>query len=157
MEIEQIEILEFLKRHSPFQELPEPQLLQLAQSIDVGYFQAGSEILRFNEPLQALHLIRSGAVETFRRNGDLYNRLSEGGIFGEQGLLRGGKVRFPATALEDSLIYFIPDKVFQQLFDSNEFFADYVEVGDTDRGEVGHLFGRQVFVVGVRHERDAIG
>lgn len=137
MEIEQIEILEFLKRYSPFQELPEPQLLQLAQSIDVGYFQAGSEILRFNEPLQALHLIRSGAVETFRRNGDLYNRLSEGGIFGEQGLLRGGKVRFPATALEDTLIYFIPDKVFQQLFDSNEFFADYVEVGDTERRQSG--------------------
>ncbi|MCS4306616.1 CBS domain-containing protein [Rheinheimera pacifica] len=137
MEIEQIEILEFLKRHSPFQELPEPQLLQLAQSIDVGYFQAGSEILRFNEPLQALHLIRSGAVETFRRNGDLYNRLSEGGIFGEQGLLRGGKVRFPASALEDTLIYFIPDKVFQQLFDSNEFFADYVEVGDTERRQSG--------------------
>ena len=133
MEIEQIEILEFLKRHSPFQELPEPQLLQLAQSVDIGYFQAGSEILRFNEPLQALHLIRSGAVETFRRSGDLYNRLSEGGIFGEQGLLRGGKVRFPATALEDTLIYFIPDNVFQQLFDSNEFFADYVEVGDTER------------------------
>lgn len=133
MEIEQIEILEFLKRHSPFQELPPEQQLQLAQSINVGYFQAGSEILRFNEPLQALHLIRSGAVETFRRNGDLYNRLSEGGIFGEQGLLRGGKVRFPATALEDTLIYFIPDKVFQQLFDDNEFFADYVEVGDTER------------------------
>ena len=89
MEIEQIEILQFLQRHSPFQELPPEQQLQLAQSINVGYFQAGSEILRFNEPLQALHLIRSGAVETFRRNGDLYNRLSEGGIFGEQGLLRG--------------------------------------------------------------------
>ena len=133
MEIEQIEILQFLQRHSPFQELPPEQQLQLAQSINVGYFQAGSEILRYNEPLHALHLIRSGAVETFRRNGDLYNRLSEGGIFGEQGLLRGGKVRFPATALEDTLIYFIPDHVFQQLFDSNEFFADYVEVGDTER------------------------
>ncbi|MCD1597147.1 DUF294 nucleotidyltransferase-like domain-containing protein [Rheinheimera aquimaris] len=133
MEIEQIEILQFLQRHSPFQELPPEQQLQLAQSINVGYFQAGSEILRYNEPLHALHLIRSGAVETFRRNGDLYNRLSEGGIFGEQGLLRGGKVRFPATALEDTLIYFIPEHVFQQLFDNNEFFADYVEVGDTER------------------------
>ncbi len=133
MEIEQIEILEFLKRHSPFQELPEPEQLAVAQSIDIGYFRAGTEILRFNEPLGALHLIRSGVVETFRRNGDLYNRLGEGGIFGEQGLLRGGKVRFPASALEDTLIYFIPQHVFQQLFDNNEFFADYVEVGDTER------------------------
>ncbi|WP_213998853.1 DUF294 nucleotidyltransferase-like domain-containing protein [Arsukibacterium sp.] len=133
MEIEQIEILEFLKRHPPFQELPAEQLQQVAIGIDIGYFKAGSEILRFNEPLHALHLIRSGAVETYRRNGDLYNRLSEGGFFGEQGLLRGGKVRFPATALEDTLIYFIPDQVFQQLFDDNEFFADYVQVGDSER------------------------
>jgi len=133
MDIEQIEILAFLQRHSPFQELPEQQLLTVAQHIDIGYFRAGADILKFNEPLSALHLIRSGVVETYRRNGDLYNRLSEGGIFGEQGLLRGGKVRFPATALEDTLVYFIPDQVFQQLFDSNEFFADYVEVGDTER------------------------
>lgn len=133
MEIEQIEILEFLKRHSPFQELPAEQQQQVALSIDIGYFKAGSEILRFNEPLHALHLIRSGAVETFRRNGDLYNRMSEGGFFGEQGLLRGAKVRFPASALEDTLIYFIPAEVFQQLFDDNEFFADYIEVGDSER------------------------
>ncbi|WP_019677127.1 DUF294 nucleotidyltransferase-like domain-containing protein [Arsukibacterium perlucidum] len=133
MEIEQIEILEFLKRHPPFQELPAEQLKQVALSIDIGYFKAGSEILRFNEPLHALHLIRSGAVETYRRNGDLYNRMSEGGFFGEQGLLRGAKVRFPATALEDTLIYFIPDETFQQLFDENEFFADYVQVGDSER------------------------
>ena len=133
MEIEQIEILEFLKRHSPFQELPAEQVQQVALSIDIGYFKAGSDILCYNEPLHALHLVRSGAVETFRRNGDLYNRLSEGGIFAEQGLLRGGKVRFPASALEDTLIYFIPDEVFQQLFDENEFFADYMQVGDSER------------------------
>lgn len=133
MEIEQIEILDFLKRHSPFQELPAEQIEQVALSIDVGYFKAGTHILSFNEPLDSLHLIRSGAVETFRRNGELYNRLSEGGIFGEQGLLRGGKVRFPATALEDTLIYFIPQTIFQQLFDDNDEFADYVEVGDSER------------------------
>ncbi len=134
--------MEFLKRHSPFQELDEPQLLQVATSIDVGYFQKGAEILRYNEPLAALHIIRSGAVETFRRNGDLYNRLSEGGIFGEQGLLRGGKVRFPATAFEDTLIYFVPAAVFQQLFDTNEFFADYIEVGDSERRKIGRTIGR---------------
>ncbi|GAB58813.1 DUF294 nucleotidyltransferase-like domain-containing protein [Rheinheimera nanhaiensis] len=133
MEIEQIEILEFLKRHPPFAQLEEPEQLRLARCIDVAYFKAGSDILRFNEPLNSLYLIRSGAVETFRRNGDLYNRLSEGGIFGEQGLLRGGKVRFPACALEDTLIYLIPAADFQQLFDGNEFFADYVEVGDSER------------------------
>lgn len=127
----------FLKRHSPFQELSAEQVKRVALSIDIGYFKAGSEILRFNDPLDALYLVRSGAVETLRRNGDLYNRHSEGGIFGEQGLLRGAKVRFPARALEDSLIYYIPSEVFHQLFEENDVFADYIEVGDSERHRTG--------------------
>lgn len=133
MEIEQIEILEFLKRHSPFKQLSEEELTLIATQVEVGYFKAGSQILALNQPLDALYLIRSGAVETFRRTGELYNRLSEGGIFGEQGLLRDKKVHFPATALEDALIYFIPAVLFGQLFDSNDAFADYVEVSDSER------------------------
>jgi CBS domain-containing protein len=133
MEIEQIEILEFLKRHLPFQALPDLQLQQVALSVDVGYFKAGTDILCANQPLQALHLIRSGAVDVFKRNGDLFSRLSEGGFFGEQGLLRGAKVRFPAVAIEDTLIYFVPAEIFHQLFDENDFFADYVGRGDDPR------------------------
>lgn len=133
LEIEQLEILAFLKRHSPFQELSAAEQHSLAQQIDIGYFRAGSDILQYNAPLDALYLIRSGVVETFRRNGDLYNRLSEGGIFGEQGLLRGKKVRFPAKALQDTLVYLIPAAAFEELFDQNEFFADYIEVGDAER------------------------
>lgn len=133
LEIEQLEILSFLQRHSPFQELSGEEQRHLARQIDISYFRAGTTILDYNAPLTALYLIRSGVVETFRRNGDLYNRLSEGGIFGEQGLLRGKKVRFPAKALADTLIYLIPAQAFEQLFDHNEFFADYVEVGDAER------------------------
>ncbi|MBU1459768.1 MAG: hypothetical protein KKC89_09435, partial [Gammaproteobacteria bacterium] len=47
--------------------------------------------------------------------GELYNRLSEGEVFGQFGLLRGHKVRLPARAIEDSLIYFIPGLLFEQL------------------------------------------
>lgn len=133
MEIEQVEILSFLKRHSPFKELPLAEQTQLATQIDIVYYRAGSDILHYNAPLDALYLIRSGVVETFRRNGDLYNRLTEGGIFAEQGLLRGKKVRFPARALQDTLIYLVPAASFERLFEQHEFFADYVEVGDTER------------------------
>ncbi len=133
LEIEQLEVLNFLQRHSPFQELSLAEQVSLAKQIDIAYYRAGSDILTYNAPLAALYVIRSGVVETFRRNGDLYNRLGEGGIFGEQGLLRGQKVRFPARALADTLIYLIPASAFESLFDSNEFFADYVEVGDAER------------------------
>jgi CBS domain-containing protein len=114
-------------------ELPLVEQQALARQIDVRYYAAGSTILEYNAPLDALYLIRSGIVETFRRNGDLYNRLAEGGLFAEQGLLRGKKVRFPAKAVADTLIYLIPAAAFEQLFDNNEYFADYIEIGDTER------------------------
>lgn len=133
MEIEQIEVLAFLKQHPPFNELPEETLSWVATQVEISYFKAGSPILVFEQAIDALHLVRSGAVEVFRRNGDLYNRLSEGGLFGQFGLLRHGKVRFPAQALEDTLVYLIPVAVFNQLFEEHETFADAVEVEDRTR------------------------
>ncbi|SFB98909.1 CBS domain-containing protein [Marinospirillum celere] len=133
MEAEHLEIVDFLRRFPPFSKLPEEVLAKTASHVEVGYFKEGEQILEFGQSIDALHVVRSGAVEVFRRNGDLYNRLSEGGFFGEFGLLRNGKVRFPAVALEDSLIYFLPEAVFTELFENHELFADAVEVEDRTR------------------------
>jgi hypothetical protein len=108
MQIEQLEILDFLRAHRPFDELPEEALQRTAVTIDVRYYKAGERIVEFGEVAEYWHLVRSGAVEVFRRNGTLYNRLTEGGYFGEFGLLRSGRVRFPVVALEDALLYLIP-------------------------------------------------
>jgi CBS domain-containing protein len=133
MQVEQLEILDFLRAHRPFDELPEEALQRTAAVIDVRYYKAGERIVEFGEVAEYWHLVRSGAVEVFRRNGTLYNRLNEGGFFGEFGLLRNGRVRFPVVALEDALIYLIPREVFAELFDQYETFADYVEVEDKTR------------------------
>ncbi len=133
MDVELIEIRDHLKRFPPFETLPDETLDDIARQVEISYFKAGTEILRFNEDIQFLHYLRSGAVEVFRRNGDLYNRLTEGDIFGHFGLLRKNKVRFPATAIEDSLIYFIPGELFQKLCDENEAFADFVEAEGQSR------------------------
>ncbi|MGE0011544.1 MAG: cyclic nucleotide-binding domain-containing protein [Azoarcus sp.] len=133
MQDEQLEILDFLRRYPPFQELPEETLHVVAKSVDVRYFKAGARILEFGEEALAWYVVRSGAVEVFRRNGTLYNRLTEGGYFGEFGLLHRKQVRFPAAALEDTLVYLIPEPVFTDLFENNEQFADLVEVEDRTR------------------------
>ena len=133
MQVEQLEILDFLRAHPPFDALPEDALQRVAAAVDVRYYKAGEQIIEFGQPAEFWHVVRSGAVEVFRRNGTLYNRLTAGGYFGEFGLLRHGRVRFPATALEDSLIYLIPQPVFLELFDGNEAFADLVEVEDRTR------------------------
>lgn len=134
MESEQLEVLDFLQRHLPFTALPEESLQELAKTIDVRYFKADSQILKFGEAAHNWFIVRSGAVEVFRRDGTLYNRLTEGGHFGEAGLLQQRRqVRFSVTALEDTLLYVLPGEAFLDLFENHEAFADLVEVDDHSR------------------------
>ncbi|MEH6493433.1 DUF294 nucleotidyltransferase-like domain-containing protein [Halopseudomonas sp.] len=133
MQIELIEIRDHLSRFPPFDELPEEVLNDIARQVEIAYFKAGTDILAFNQEIHELHYVRSGAVEIFRRNGDLYNRLTEGGIFGHFGLLRHNRVRFPARAIEDTLLYYIPGVLFDQLCEQHETFADFVEAEGQSR------------------------
>ncbi|OPX55440.1 CBS domain-containing protein [Oceanospirillum multiglobuliferum] len=133
MEVEQIEIFECLRRFVPFKSLPEEVLAEASRQVEIAYYKAGSQILEFGDTISDLCFVRSGAVEIYRRNGDLYNRLSEGGLFAYQSLLMRQKVRFPVKAIEDSLIYFLPESVFRPIFDEHEEFADFFEVGDQSR------------------------
>jgi len=127
MQVELLEIRDHLARHAPFDALPIETLDDLVTRVEVAYYKAGSEIFAVGEPLGYLGYVRSGAVELYRRNGALHNRLAEGDVFGQSSLLRGGKVRLPARAFEDSLIYFITADDFQRLCDEHENFADFVE------------------------------
>jgi CBS domain-containing protein len=127
MHVELEEISNHLCRFAPFDALPRDVVEAITRRIEVSYFKAGSEILEAGATIQHLHYVRSGAVEIYRRNGELYNRLVEGDIFGQAGLLRSNKVRFPARALEDSLIYFIPADMFADLCAHHDTFADFVE------------------------------
>lgn len=133
MQDEQLEIVGFLRSRPPFKALPEAMLHRLACSVDVRYCKAGTRIIEFGDEAQWWFIIRSGAVEVQRRNGALYNRLTQGGYFGEFGLLRNKRVRFPVVALEDTLLYLVPEPVFTELFENNEAFADHVEVEDSTR------------------------
>lgn len=122
------EIRDHLARFPPFDTLPGDLLDQVVGSIEVSYHRAGAEILALGAENGALRYIRSGSVEIRRRGGALYDVLGEGDIFGQFGLLRGGRVRFPARALEDTLVYAIPAEMFHQLCDRDEAFAEFVEV-----------------------------
>lgn len=133
MQDEQLEILQFLQGQPSLAVLPEETLQRVAMAVDVRYFKAGSHIIEFGQPAEFWFVVRSGAVEVFRRDGTLYNRLTEGGYFGEAGLLQKKKVRFPVVALDDTLLYLVPGAVFTELFDTCEAFADQVETEDRTR------------------------
>lgn len=133
MEAELSEIKNFLSQHLPFSELPEETLEDIAHHIEIAYYRQDTPIIHLGDHIQDLYMIRSGTVEVYRRKGELYNRLTEGGLFGQMGLLTNNKVRFPVTAIEDTLVYCIPESVFQTLYEEHDSFADYVEVEDNAR------------------------
>ncbi len=133
MQVEQIEILDFLRGLPALHGLPADALQRVASAVDVRYYRAGERILEVGDPAQYWFVLRSGAVEVYRRDGTLYNRLTAGGHFGEFGLLRQRRVRFPAAALEDCLLYLVPEPLFNELFEAFPEFADQVEVEDHSR------------------------
>ncbi len=127
MEAELREIRDHLIQHPPFDRLLDELLDDVVGNIEITYFKAGSMILEKGQAIQELSYIRSGAVEIYHYNGELYNRLGEGDIFGQFGLLRKSKVRFPVKAIEDTLLYQIPNTTFERLCEDNSF-ADFVEL-----------------------------
>ncbi len=133
MEAELIEIKNFLAQHPPFDELPEDTLEHLTRHVEISYFREDTPIIHFGDHINDLYVVRSGVVEVYRRKGELYNRLDQGAIFGQMGLLTNNKVRFPVKAIEDTLVYCIPEDIFQELYEQHDSFADYVEVENNAR------------------------
>ncbi|MGO1295879.1 MAG: DUF294 nucleotidyltransferase-like domain-containing protein [Vibrio sp.] len=133
MDAELQEIITFLSQYPPFSDLPEEVLADVAGQIEIAYYRQDTPIIHFGDYIEDLFIIRSGVVEVYRRKGELYNRLTEGDMFGQMGLLTNNKVRFPVTAIEDTLVYCIPVALFQSLYDDYDNFADFVEVEDNAR------------------------
>lgn len=124
------DVINFVSAHEPFDGLPPEEITSLCSEIEVSYFQSKSQILQYDGAIDALYLIRSGSVEIFLRTGELYNRLEPGQVFGQMGVLMNGHVRYPAKALEDTLIYRIPAKTFLKLCRQFAEFGDYFEANE---------------------------
>lgn len=132
MQVEDQEVAHFLRQYPPFDSLEDDALNELAQQVEISYVRANRMVMQYGEEMTDLYVIRSGAVETHRRNGELFNRLSEGDIFGQMGLLMKRRVRFPARTMEDTLLYCIPADLFDHYCNRFESFAEFFEVDGSD-------------------------
>ncbi|NMU86107.1 cyclic nucleotide-binding domain-containing protein, partial [Vibrio parahaemolyticus] len=112
MDAELLEIYNFLAKYPPFNELPEETINKVTESVEISYYREDTPIIHFGDYIQDLYVVRSGVVEVYRRKGELYNRLDEGDLFGQMGMLTNNKVRFPVKAIEDTLLYCIPGDIF---------------------------------------------
>ncbi|HEY9052609.1 MAG TPA: putative nucleotidyltransferase substrate binding domain-containing protein [Gammaproteobacteria bacterium] len=122
MDIELIEIREFLASHHPFDQLPDAELDKLPSSLELSYVRRDTLIFSPGTENTYLYIIRSGAVEVSDDQELLLSRRGEGETFGARSLLRGS-TRYNVKAIEDTLLYKLPRFKFKQLCDHYERFA----------------------------------
>ncbi|NVJ93625.1 MAG: cyclic nucleotide-binding/CBS domain-containing protein [Methylocystaceae bacterium] len=122
MDIELIEIRDFLKQHHPFDLLPDEALEGLPKSIEVRYARRGTVLFEPGEENKFLWVVRTGAIETRDPENNLLARLSEGECFGVRAIMRGVAVN-RCEAIEDSLLYLLPVDDFNRLRDNFQQFA----------------------------------
>ena len=102
------DVVEFLHRHPPFDDLEESALEEISSSVEVEFFPSGETIFEKGEgPISHLRVIRRGAVELVD-HGRVLDVLGEGEMFGHPSMLSGQPSGFGARAGEDSLCYRLP-------------------------------------------------
>lgn len=132
MDIELIEIRDFLKKYHPFDLLPPEALENLPNAIEVRYARRGTVMFSPGDENAYLWVVRTGAVETIDPEGHLLARLSEGECFGVRALLRGQAVN-RCEAIEDSLLYLLPVAQFNRLRDIHPQFSFFFDPMGGDR------------------------
>ena len=82
MEIEQLEIRDYLSRCAPLDKLDGDELDRITTAVEISYARRGTQILKPGDVNRSLYLIRSGGVEIRNANGDLHDQLGEESWFG---------------------------------------------------------------------------
>jgi CBS domain-containing protein len=125
MEIEQLEIRDYLSQCPPLHRLDSAILDRVAGTLEISYARKGKTILQTGGDNHFLYLIRTGAVEVLDADGSLTAQLSEGEWFGYHSILRGGRINLSVNALEDCLLYMIPGSIFLELVHEHAFVEGY--------------------------------
>lgn len=125
MEIEQLEIRDYLTQVTPLDQLNSKRLTQLINFLEITYVRKGKEILKHGEINEQLYLIRSGAVEVCDKNKTLFGRYSDGQWLGHRSLMHQGKITLDVYAIEDCLLYILPKQVFFSLLDESEYIKQF--------------------------------
>jgi CBS domain-containing protein len=133
MDVELIEIQEFLASHPPFDQLPAQTLERLPKRLSVRYFRRGTPFPPADADQSYLYLIRRGAVELRDPQGELVSKLAEGDLCvmpcrpEEQG------PRLSGNTAEDTLAYLLPCADLAQLRAGHPGFAEHFEQSVTNR------------------------
>lgn len=114
MDIELLEIQDFLAAHSPFDLLPTTTLQQLPRSLVIRYLRRGQPFPPGNaEP--SLYLVRQGAIELRNQQGILVEKLAEGELYTTACDQNNHNFNLQGIASEDCLLYSLSCTQFHDL------------------------------------------
>ncbi|MBB4266221.1 putative nucleotidyltransferase substrate binding domain-containing protein [Roseospira visakhapatnamensis] len=133
MDVELIEIRDFIATHHPFDLLPAVVLSDVAGKLEARYARQGKRMIAIGDHVEHLYIVRTGAVETHDPSGQLLARKGEGETFGVDALLHGGEAKNRVDVLEDSLIYALPGAEFHDLRKTYKQFAYFFEPAGGNR------------------------
>lgn len=134
MDVELIEIQEFLASHPPFDRLESSALAQLPRQIQVRYLRRGTPFPPESpaDAPETLFVIRRGAIE-LRRDKELVGKLAEGDLFDNRCRADSGDAGLAGDTVEDTLLYAIPCTEVERLRHAHPAFGEQFEHSVAER------------------------
>ncbi|WP_372378865.1 putative nucleotidyltransferase substrate binding domain-containing protein [Vibrio natriegens] len=111
-------ILQFISQIDPFDKIPKTALRELASCVQITYLSKGEVVDQgASKREKSLYIIRTGSIEQRKSDGVLRAKLGPEDLFGFTFLgneVENGK-EYQAIAIENSLVYVIPNSALQKL------------------------------------------
>jgi CBS domain-containing protein len=133
MEVELLEIRDFLAAQRPFDQLPDDALSSVPSTLSIRYVRRDHDIPDDDSGQPLLSVIRTGAAEIRSAGGELLARLGEGDLLGYRASPQDGTQPVRGVAIEDSLIYQLPAQVVDRLCEEHRQFAYFFAPVGGDR------------------------
>ncbi|MGX9416801.1 putative nucleotidyltransferase substrate binding domain-containing protein [Vibrio sp. WJH972] len=129
-----VNIEQYISAVEPFNNLPPEVIKELAAIVKITYLRRGEIIDPCDDSEMYLYIVRTGAMEQRKLDGQLRARLGRDDIFGFT-FLDGDTTedrRYTAIAIENTLLYLIPQTALVLLFERKpeyaEFFASRAQI-----------------------------
>ena len=105
MEIELIEIRDFIMAHPPFDILDGISLNEITNSLTIRYMRRGNLFSELKETNNNLCIVRTGAIEFRDKENQLTDKIAEGDIYFNE---NNKQEKEQALCVEDTLLYLLP-------------------------------------------------
>jgi CBS domain-containing protein len=133
MEIELIEIREFLAGLHPFDALPDGVLDRLPKMLSIRYLRRGTAVPPADADANYLYIVRQGAIESRDRSGELVGKFGEGDLFSSPCAGDDDKTGVTSVTSEDTLLYLLACEHFAQLRCDHVQFGKYFDTSLSER------------------------